>query len=355
MIATNNDIGNSDTILDGNGNSSTIQDTRNILKTSTLLSNATKTSSTTVATDSTTMSAATTANDNTACSKLADANVITATPQRKPPPSTAKTKAATKPSGTSGNDTGTAASHGNTTSTQASDHGWSTQTLSAKSRRENRLDVTTAWDCVNRIVRHRRKWDNDPAYRAKMAKNGWIRQVRSGQRTSSGSWSPTGPHDIPERHGHTTMLDFKSLVMAEAANLMETYTTPATTAEEQAERRMNIYIICLPAYPEWDHDTIPISATPQHDAERNDQTYRKDKTALRTVPDSINVVSGDGGAHLDWTAAQHTTTMQPHAIMATSKAAPDHNRIVAAMPNGRFLGAPADDILNSRGRVERKP
>ena len=165
-------------------------------------------------------------------------------------------------------------------STQASDHGWSTQTLSAKSGRERRLDVTTAWDCINRIVRHRRKWDNDPAYRAKMAKNGWIRQVRSGQRTSSGSWSPTGPHDIPERHGHTTMLDFKSLVMAEAANLMETYTTPATTAEERAERRMNMCIICLPAYPEWDHDTITISATSQHDAERKQPNVPQGQDSL---------------------------------------------------------------------------
>ena len=71
-----------------------------------------------------------------------------------------------------------------------------------------------------------------------MVLDGWIRRVRTGQRTSSGSWSPTNAHDTPEKHGFTTLLDFKSLVMAEATDLIETYTTPATTQEEQAERRM---------------------------------------------------------------------------------------------------------------------
>ena len=144
------------------------------------------------------------------------------------------------------------------------------------------------------------------------------------------------------------MLDFKSLVMAEAANLMETYTTPATTAEELAERRMNIYIICLPAYPEWDHDSNFISAPAQHDAVRKDNTVRNDNTAFHIAPNSIDVVPGDVDAHLDRTAAPpQPTTTQPHAIKATSKASPDHNCIVAAMPNDRILSAPAADILNT--------
>ena len=58
-------------------------------------------------------------------------------------------------------------------------------------------------------------------------------------------------HDTPESRGLTTLLDFKSLVMAEAAELMLTYTTPATAKEEQAVRCMKVHLICLPAYPEW--------------------------------------------------------------------------------------------------------
>ena len=131
---------------------------------------------------------------------------------------------------------------------------------SADTRRESRIDANSTWYHINRVVRHRRKLDTDPAYRSKMALDGWIRRLRIGQHISTGSWSPTSAHDTPEEHGLMTLLDFKSLVMAQAADLMETYTTPATTAEEQAERRMNVYLICLPAYSEWDCEFHPGAA-----------------------------------------------------------------------------------------------
>ena len=137
--------------------------------------------------------------------------------------------------------------------------------------------------------------------------------VRTGQRISSGSWSPTSAHDTPESHGLTTLLDFKSLIMAEAADLMETYTTPATTNEEQAERRMKVHLICLPAYPEWEHDTNPISAPAKHDATRDGKTARNDNTALHTAPTSITAASGGGDAHVDKMATPRTMTTQPQS------------------------------------------
>ena len=56
--------------------------------------------------------------------------------------------------------------------------------------------------------------------------------------------------------------------MSHDADLMETYTTPASATEEQPERQMSDYIICLPAYPEWDHDMDSPASPAQQDAAR---------------------------------------------------------------------------------------
>ena len=67
-------------------------------------------------------------------------------------------------------------------------------------RRARRNDAVIIWDSISRVVRQRRKWDQDARYRAKMASDGWVREVRTGQRTSCGAWVPHPRHtDITSR------------------------------------------------------------------------------------------------------------------------------------------------------------
>ena len=55
---------------------------------------------------------------------------------------------------------------------------------------------------------------------------------------------------------HQTQLDFKSMTVALAADHMERWKTPATSAAEQATRHNEFTEICGPAYPEYTHDEI---------------------------------------------------------------------------------------------------
>ena len=71
-----------------------------------------------------------------------------------------------------------------------------------------------------------------------------------GQRTSTGAGFPTEAYDTLEEHGFQTKLDFKSATMALAADHMERWRTPATSAAEQAVKHDEIVCIFGRAYPE---------------------------------------------------------------------------------------------------------
>ena len=120
-----------------------------------------------------------------------------------------------------------------------------TQPTARQLRRFQRAPATVAWDRVVTICRHRRRWDEDPEYRNKNAREGSYRGLPGQGLVHGGPWVPRSARDDPIARGRAVDLDAKSVDHSKAADLMESWParTAPITATVQADRTAAIWKI----------------------------------------------------------------------------------------------------------------